>query len=274
MARPSDHAATRRERFFGLHRSGTFVMPNAWDVGSARVLQSLGFAAIATTSSGHAASLGRFDHHVSLDELVEHTTTLVAAVDIPVSVDAERCFADDVDGIVATVDRLAATGVAGLSIEDHDPDAGFDDIRVATARVAAAAVAAHHHGMVLTARADNHFQGVHDLDDTIVRLVAYRDAGADCLYAPGLVDVTEIARVVEEVGAPVNVLARPNGPSVPELAAVGLRRVSTGGALAFAAYGALASAARELLGRGTSTYTDHILAPEDRDAAFTTPPVD
>lgn len=261
--------AARREQFATLHREGTFVLANAWDVGSARLLASLGVDAIATTSSGHAASLGRLDQHVSLDELVAHAAELVAAVDVPVSVDSERCFADDVDAIATTVGRLAATGAAGLSIEDYDPDTGIDEVEVATARVAAAAAAAHEHGLVLTARAENHLYGGTDLDDTIARLVAYRDAGADCLYAPGLVEVDDIARVVAAVHAPVNVLLRPDGPSVHELAEVGVRRASTGGALALAAYGALAAAARELLGPGTSTYTERTLDPDLRDAAFT-----
>lgn len=263
--------AARRATFADLHRDGTFVMPNAWDVGSARILATLGFPAIATTSSGHAATLGRTDQHVSLDELVEHAATLVAAVDVPVSVDAERCFADDTDGIAETVARLDETGAAGLSIEDYDPAGGIDPVDVATERVAAAASAAHAAGMVLTARAENHLYGVDDLDDTIARLVAYRDAGADCLYAPGLVDPADIAKVVTDVGGAVNVLALNAAPSVPELAELGVRRVSTGGALAGAAYGALARAGRELLGPGTTSYLGEVLPTDLRDTAFAAP---
>ncbi|HEX6256519.1 MAG TPA: isocitrate lyase/phosphoenolpyruvate mutase family protein [Euzebyales bacterium] len=267
----NDPEALRR-RFARLHDEGLFVMPNAWDVGSARVLASLGFAAIATTSSGHAASLGRADQLVTLDELVDHATALATAVDIPVSIDAERCYADRPQAIAANVSRLAETGAAGLSIEDYDPRHGIDPLTTATARVAVAAAAAHDHGMVLTARAENHLYGRDDLDDTIRRLLAYRDAGADVLYAPGLDDIDRIARVVEETGGAVNVLLLSSGPSVPELEAVGVRRVSTGGALAFAAYGALAAAARALRAEGTAAYSRAALSAADRRAALTLAP--
>ena len=263
-----DDISARRERFAALHEAGTFVMPNAWDIGSARVLVAVGAPAIATTSSGHAASLGRSDQQVDLDELVAHASALVAAVDVPVSIDAERCYADTPEGIADVVARLASTGAAGLSIEDYDPATGIDPVDVAVTRVAAAAEAAHTHGMLLTARAENHLYGAGGLDDTIARLIAYRDAGADCVYAPGLADLADIARVVTETGAPVNVLALPHGPAVPELAAVGVRRVSTGGALAFAAYGALAAGARELLSTGTSDYIRGALTADDRRAGF------
>lgn len=260
--------ATSRRAFPQLHAEGTFVMPNAWDVGSARILAILGAPAIATTSSGHAASLGRPDQSVTLDELVAHTAALVAAVDVPGSIDAERCFADGPDQLAANVARLASTGAAGLSIEDYDPRTGIEDIEVATERVAIVARAAHDNEMLLTARADNHLYGIDDLDDTIRRLTAYRDAGADCVYAPGLTDLDDIARVVVETAAPLNVLAHPGGPTVPQLAEVGVRRVSTESALAFAAYGALAAAARELLSDGTYSYSPGIVTAEDQRAAF------
>ena len=237
----------RRERFRAMHRDGLFVMPNAWDIGSARLLASIGFQAIATTSSGHAASLGRADQEVSRAELLAHVEALVGAVDLPVSVDAERCFADDPSGVAETVELIAAAGAAGCSIEDYDPATdSIDAIDVATERVAAASEAAREHDMVLTARAENHLHGIFDLADTIERLLAYRAAGAECLYAPGLVDRGQIEQLVKAVDAPVNVLAMRAGPSVPELAALGVRRVSTGGALARVAYGALIAAAREL----------------------------
>jgi 2-methylisocitrate lyase-like PEP mutase family enzyme len=233
--------------FRDLHDGGLFVMPNPWDVGSARLLASLGFPALATTSSGHAASLGRADQQVTLDELVDHAAAIVAAVDVPVNVDAEHLFSPDVAGIAAVVRRIAATGAAGLSIEDYDPAAGsIEPVGVAAERVAAAAEAARREGLVLTARAENLLYGAGDLDDTIARLVAYRDAGADVVYAPGLVDLAEIATVVAEVGIPVNVLALPRAPSIAELAAAGVARVSTGGALARAAYGELERRAKEL----------------------------
>ena len=243
-------------------------MPNAWDVGSARILASLGFEAIATTSSGHAASLGRMDQRVALEEMLTHVRALVDAVEVPVSVDAERCFADDADGVAATVEMLADTGAAGISIEDYDPGFGIEPANVAAERVAAAAEVAKSNGMVLTARAENHLYGIEDLDDTIARLIAYRQAGADVLYAPWLADIGDIERVVTETAAPVNVLARFDGPGVPELADIDVRRVSTGGALAFAAYGAMTTAARELLSEGTSTYIGRGLSMDDRRAAF------
>jgi 2-methylisocitrate lyase-like PEP mutase family enzyme len=243
-------------------------MPNAWDVGSARILGSLGFPAIATTSSGHAASLGRMDQQVTLDELLTHVRALVDSVDCPVSVDAERCFADDFAGVAHTVEMLAATGAAGVSIEDYDPGAGIDSLEVAARRVAAAAEVTREAGMTLTARAENHLYGIEDLEDTIARLKAYRQAGADVVYAPGLSAIDDITRVVLATEAPVNVLAGADGPNVAVLAKAGVRRVSTGGALAFAAYGALAVAGRELLSAGTSTYIGRALSMDDRRAAF------
>jgi 2-methylisocitrate lyase-like PEP mutase family enzyme len=258
-----------RAVFRDLHTSGLFVMPNPWDIGSARLLAALGFPALATTSSGHAASLGRRDQQVRRDELLTHAASLAEAVDVPLSVDAERCFTADPAGVGDTVRLIAETGAAGCSIEDYDPATGtIDAIEVATERIAAAVEAAHAHRLVLTARAEHHLYGVDELDATITRLAAYRDAGADVVYAPGLVNLDDIARLVREVGAPLNVLARPDGPSVPELASVGVRRVSTGGALARAAYGRLVSAARELLDIGTSTYANDILTEADLNAAF------
>ena len=262
----------RRQRFARLHDDGLFVMPNAWDVGSARLLASLGFPAVATTSSGHAATLGRLDQEVTRDELLHHATQLIAAVDVPVSVDAERCFATTPNGVAETVELIAATGAAGCSIEDYDPELDrIDPLDAATERVAAAADTARRHGLVLTARAENHLYGVDALGDTITRLQAYRDAGADVVYAPGLTSRAEIERLVSVIDAPLNVLALPDGPSLDELRELGVRRVSTGGALAFAAYGALVSAARELLGSGTSSYAAQGLSGEVRETAFSEP---
>ncbi|HEX7347094.1 MAG TPA: isocitrate lyase/phosphoenolpyruvate mutase family protein [Candidatus Limnocylindrales bacterium] len=259
----------RRERFRDLHREGLFVMPNAWDVGSARLLVSVGFEAIATTSSGHAASLGRADQQVTRDELLGHVEALAASVQVPLSVDAERCFSDDPAGVAETVVLIADAGAAGCSIEDYDPSTdAIDAVDVATERVAAAVEGAHRHGMVLTARAENHLHGIDDLDDTIARLRAYRAAGADCVYAPGLVDPADIKRLVTAVEAPVNVLAMRAGPSVPELAALGVRRVSTGGHLARVAYGALLAAARELQATGTYGYLGSAVSGDDLEAAL------
>jgi 2-methylisocitrate lyase-like PEP mutase family enzyme len=257
------------EDFRELHRAGTFVIPNPWDVPSARLLEQLGFRALATTSSGFAASLGRGDQHVTRDELVAHVATLTAAVKVPVSVDAERGYADDTAGVAATVRLLIDAGAAGVSIEDYDPVSDrIYPVEVAAERIAAAAAECDRDGVVLTGRAENHLYDAGDLDDTIARLAAYRDAGATCLYAPGLSGLDDIARVVREVGAPINVLALRHGPSVPELASAGVRRVSTGGSLAWAAYGALADAAIELRDQGTSTYLDRALPRPLRDAAF------
>jgi len=265
-------AADRRARFHELHaREGIFVMPNPWDVGSARILQSCGFEALATTSAGYAWLLGKDDHQVTRDELVAHVAELAAAVDVPLSVDSERCFSNDAAGVAETVRLLADAGAAGCSIEDWDPETGrIDDPGHSTELVAAAVEAAHDRPdpLVLTARAENHLHGVADLDDTIARLVAYRAAGADCLYAPGLTDPADIAAVVAAVAAPVNVLALPDAPTVAELGALGVRRVSTGSLLASAAYGTLLAGARELLADGSSAYARAGLPRDARSAAF------
>jgi 2-methylisocitrate lyase-like PEP mutase family enzyme len=258
-----------RERFRELHLEGLFVMPNPWDIGSALLLASLGFPALATTSSGHALTLGRKDQQVARDELLAHSAALAAALEVPLNVDAERCFADSPAGVADTVRLIADTGAAGCSIEDYDPvTRNIDHLELAADRVAAAAEVARAKGLVLTARAENHLYGVDDLDDTIARLRAYREAGADVADAPGLVELEDIARVVREVEAPVNVLSRPQGPSIPELESVGVRRVSTGGALAKAAYGSLVRAARELREAGTSHYAASALSDADLESAF------
>jgi 2-methylisocitrate lyase-like PEP mutase family enzyme len=254
--------------FRELHeREQLFVMPNPWDVGSARLLASLGFEALATTSAGFAWSLGKADQTVTRDELVAHVRALAAATPLPLNVDSERCFPDEPGGVAETVALLAEAGAAGCSVEDYDPGRdAIEDVEVAAARVREAADAAN--GLVLTARAENHLHGVDDLDDTIARLEAYRDAGADVVYAPGLADLEQIASVVEAVGVPVNVLALPHGPSVAELASVGVRRVSTGGALARAAYGALLAAAQELQEQGTSRYAEQGAPRDALQSAF------
>jgi 2-methylisocitrate lyase-like PEP mutase family enzyme len=252
-------ADDRRARFRELHaREQLFVMPNPWDLGSARMLAALGFEALATTSAGFAWSLGKADQQVTRDELVAHVAAIAAATPLPLNVDSERCYPELPGGVAETVRQLAAAGAAGCSIEDYNPETrGMDDVGLAAQRVAEAAEAAHalDSAMVLTGRCENHIRGVTDLDDTIARLVAYRDAGADCVYAPGLATPEEIRAVVEAVEAPVNVLALRIGRPVGELAELGVRRVSTGGALARAAYGAFLEAARELRDSGTSTYT-------------------
>jgi 2-methylisocitrate lyase-like PEP mutase family enzyme len=260
----------RRTRFFELHaRPDVFVMPNPWDAGSAKLLAGAGFDALATTSAGFAWSQGRDDYGVTRDELVEHVRVVAAATDLPLNVDSERCFSDHLDGVAETVRLLHSAGAAGCSIEDWNGPAGvIDPIDVAAERVAAASRAADIDGdrLVLTARAENLLHGVADLDDTIARLIAYRDAGADCVYAPGLSTTEQIREVVDAVGVPVNVLAWPSGPSVPEIGEAGGRRVSTGGSLASTAYGALMVGARELIETGTSTYLSTRLLAGDRAA--------
>ena len=246
-------------------------MPNPWDVGSARLLETSGFEALATTSAGFAWSIGKRDQSVTRDELVAHVATLVATTSVPLNVDSERCYPDDPGGVAETVALLAAAGAAGLSIEDYDPATGaMDDVEVAAQRVAEVADAAHQLSdpLVVTGRAENHIRGVDDLDDTIKRLIAYRDAGADAVYAPGLSDLDQIARVVEAVGIPVNVLALPGGPSTAELASVGVRRVSTGSLLAGAAYVALIAGARELITDGTSRYAESAVPRDVLKDAF------
>ncbi len=265
-------AAERRARFRELHaREQLFVMPNPWDIGSARILASLGFEALATTSAGFAWALGKLDTQVTRDELVDHVAQLAPATDLPLNVDSERCFPDDPGGVAETVRLLGEAGAAGCSIEDWNPDTGrIEDVALAVERVAEAAEAARTFDppLVLTGRAENHLHGVDDLDDTIARLVAYRDAGADCLYAPWLATAEQISAVVDAVAMPVNVLAVPATPPIPELARLGVRRVSTGSLLAGAAYGALAAGARELQGDGTSTYATARLSEDDKQAAF------
>jgi 2-methylisocitrate lyase-like PEP mutase family enzyme len=263
---------SNRARFRALHaREQLFVMPNPWDVGSARLLESCGFEALATTSAGFAWSIGKADQGVSRNELVGHVASLAVATSLPLNVDSERCYPDEPGGVVGTVELLADAGAAGLSIEDYDPATGsIDDVEEAAARVAIAAEAAHRLAdpMVLTGRAENHIRGVHDLDDTIARLIAYRDAGADVLYAPGLSDLDQIAAVIKAAGVPLNVLALPHGPTVADLASIGVRRVSTGGALARAAYGALLAGAVELRADGTSSYAAGAIPCDELEAAF------
>ncbi len=245
--------------FLELHRPGNpLLLPNPWDQGSARLLASLGFKALATTSSGYAATLGRLDGSVSRDEALAHAAAVVAATDLPVSADLENCFADEPDGVARTVALAVEAGLAGCSLEDFtggesDP---IYDIGLAAERVAAAAEAAHAGPvrLVLTARAENYLHRRPDLADTITRLQAYQAAGGDVLYAPGLTSLADIRQVVAAVDVPVNVLAVAGAPSVGELAEAGVSRVSVGGAFAFAALGALVDAATELRDQGTYGY--------------------
>ncbi len=259
----------KAELFRELHRGpGPLLLPNPWDAGSAKLLASLGFTALATTSSGFAATLGRLDGSVTRDEALAHAAAIVAAVGVPVSADLENGFADDPEGVAETVRLAAGTGLAGCSVEDFTRRAGelIYDRGLATARVAAAAeAAAAAGGLVITARSENYLHGRFDLADTIGRLQAYQEAGADVLYAPGLTRLDDIREVVRSVDRPVNVLALPSGPTVPELASAGVSRVSVGGAFAFAALGAVIEAARELMERGSYGFLAR--ASEGRTAA-------
>jgi 2-methylisocitrate lyase-like PEP mutase family enzyme len=242
---------TMAEQFLSRHVRGTpLLQPNAWDAGSARILASLGFGAIATTSSGFAATLGRRDGGVTRDEALTHAAALVAAVDVPVAADLENCFADDPAGVAETIRLAAQTGLAGASVEDWSGTEIYA-ASLAAERVAAAAEAAHAAGIVLTARAENLIHGRLDLADTIARLQAFQDAGADVLFAPGLKALDDVRRVVSSVDRPVNVLVGPGRPSVAELAEAGVARISVGGTLAFVAYAALVAAAVELRDGGT-----------------------
>jgi 2-methylisocitrate lyase-like PEP mutase family enzyme len=253
--------------FLDLHVPGQpLLIPNPWDAGSARVLAALGFQALATTSSGFAATLGRPDMSVTRDEAIEHAAAIVAAVDVPVSADLENGFADDPHGVAKTVKKAAAVGLAGCSIEDHTQRA--DDpiypMTLAVERIEAAVEAAGHH-VVITARCENYLHGRPDIADTVARLQRYQQAGAHVLYAPGVTVAADIRTLVSAVDRPVNVLALAGAPPVAELAELGVARISVGGAFAFAALGALVDAGRELLDHGS--YGFWAQAKAGRDAA-------
>ena len=242
---------TSTDRFRALHADGIFVMPNPYDLGSARLLAALGFSALASTSGGFAATLGRLDMQTTRDELLAHVGPLAAATDLPLNVDSERCFADDAAGVTQTVELLADAGAAGCSIEDWNPVTNaIDPVEVAVERVGAAAAGAARSGLVLTARCENHLHGVDNLDDTISRLRAYVAAGAEVVYPPGLIDIGQIAQVVKAAGVPVNILIRPGGPSVEQLGGAGVRRVSTGSLLSKISLGAMVAAAEKLRDAG------------------------
>lgn len=248
-------AAEKRTRFRTLHERGCFVIPNPWDVGSARMLQALGFPALASTSSGFAWSTGRLDNQVPLDDMLAHLTSLCAATDLPLNADFENGYADAPEGVAANVRRALDAGVAGLSIEDmsHEPGKPLYDTALAVERVKAAraAIDAEGTGAVLVARAEGLLIRQMDLSQTLDRLVLLADAGAHCLYAPGLRTAEEIAAAVKAVAPlPLNVLMMAPGLSVTELADLGVRRISLGGALARAAWRGFLKAAREIAGTG------------------------
>lgn len=252
--------AEKAARFLELHREERpLLLANAWDVGSAKLLASLGYHALATTSSGYAASLGCLDYGVTREESLGHAAALVAANNVPVSADLEDCFAVDAAGVAETVRLALDAGLAGCSIEDWDPRGQrLYDVGEAAERVAAAAEAAHAGDvhLVLTARAENYLRANLDLGDTIARLQAYQAAGADVLYAPALDRPEDLCELLAAVERPVNVLARQGTPPVAELAEIGVKRISVGGGFAFAAYGAAVQVASELMSDGTYSFTD------------------
>ena len=248
--------AQKARRFLELHRGETpLLLANAWDRGSAKLLASLGFDALATTSSGFAATLGRLDGAAGREETMGNAAEIVAASELPVSADLENGFADDPAGVAETVGLAIDAGLAGCSIEDYtgDDQAPIYELAAAVERIEAAAEVAHSGPvpLVLTARAENYLHGRADLADTIARLQAYAEAGADVLYAPGPTDLEQLRAIVTSVELPVNVLVRPGAPSVAELASLGVSRISVGGAFAFAALGAVVAAAGELREQGT-----------------------
>ena len=229
--------------FQALHAGEPFVLPNPWDAGSARVLEAIGFKALATTSSGFAFTLGRLDGSVTLDEVVAHTAAVDQATDLPLSVDLENGYGPDPESAALAITLVAGAGAVGGSIEDYDPAGRMYELRHAAERIAAAAEAVRGLGFpfMLTARAENHIRGNPDLADTVTRLQAYEEAGADVLYAPGLRSAEEIRAVCQAVAKPVNVLAVPE-LSLAEIVAAGAQRVSVGGALTWVALAAMADA--------------------------------
>ena len=266
---PVTGATGKVAKFRALHVPGRpLLMPNPWDAGTAKLLASLGFQALATTSSGHAGTLGRLDGSVSRDEVLAHAASIVEAVEVPVSADLENGFADDPGAVAATVRAALDTGLAGCSIEDYTggPDPRIYEVALAAERVAAAVDAADA-GLVLTARAENFIRGNPDLADTITRLQAYQQAGADVLYAPALSSIDDVRSVITSVDRPVNVLVWPGLPPVAELAEAGVARISVGGAFSYVALAALTRAARELLDHGSYGFAE--LVGEGRRQAMT-----
>ena len=250
------HATDRTRVFRQLHESGCFVIPNPWDLGSARVLVQLGFKALATTSSGLAWSMGRSDNALSLGDVLAHIGSIAHAVDVPVNADFEGGFAIDPAAVAVNVSAATATGVAGLSIEDStgDPLSPLFEFSLAVERIRAArsAIDGTGSGVFLTARSEGFIVGRPDLVETIRRLTAYAEAGADCLYAPGIRSASEIAAVVGAVAPkPVNVLVGADFTTVTELARMGVRRISVGGALARTAWSGFLQAAKEISDHGT-----------------------
>ncbi|HXB22665.1 MAG TPA: isocitrate lyase/phosphoenolpyruvate mutase family protein [Candidatus Solibacter sp.] len=263
--------------FRALHeRSRAFIIPNPWDIGTARLLAHLGFEALATTSMGYAFSAGQRDNTIGRQEMMGHVAAIASATDLPVSADLENGFGDAPEMVAETIRLAAAAGVAGGSIEDSTgrPDHPIYELGHAVERVRAAVAAARAlpFAFTLTARAENYLHGRPDLSDTIKRLQAYQEAGADVLYAPGLSTKEDIAAVVGSVDRPVNVVMGLRGVplSLTALSAIGVRRVSVGSALARAALGAFLRAAREMREHGTFAFAEEAVSPREISAIFKT----
>ena len=267
--------ADKGRRFQALHQGpGAFVIPNPWDTGSARLLAMLGFEALATTSAGYAFTLGLCDNQVGRDPMLAHVADLVAATDLPVSADLENGFADEPEAVAETIRRAAAAGLVGASIEDAsgNPDDPIYRRDLAVERVRAAAEVARSlpFPFMLTARAENFLFGRKDLGDTIARLQAFQEAGANVLYAPGLTSRDEIETIVRAVDLPVNVLMGMAGVrlTVAELSALGVKRISVGSSFARAALAGFLRAAREVKERGSFTYGDDAIGFKDISDLF------
>jgi len=261
--------------FNALHeRSGCFIIPNPWDVGTARLLSSLGFEALATTSAGFAFSLGRRDGAVSRDETLTHASDIVSATQLPVSADLENGYDDKPEGVAETIQLAAEVGLVGASIEDatgqpDEPIYGFE-LAIERVKAAAEAVQALNIPFILTARAENFLHGRPDLDDTIRRLQAFQEAGADVLYAPGLISREDIAAVVRSVDRPVNVIMGMKSVrlTVPELAEIGVKRISLGSSLSRVALGGFLRAVREMTENGSFTFADDTVSFGELTAMF------
>jgi 2-methylisocitrate lyase-like PEP mutase family enzyme len=250
--------ADKRVTFRNMHQSGCFVLPNPWDAGSARALAHLGFKAVASTSAGFAWSIGKADNRVTLEDVVQHLATLCEAVDLPVNADFEGGFAHKAEKVGINVARAVKTGIAGLSIEDSTGDAAKPlyerGLAIERIKAARAAIDADNSGVLLTGRCEGFLVGQDDLNMVIERLKAYAEAGADCLYAPGIKTRDQISAVVKAVHPkPVNLLIGASGLSVKQAEDLGVRRISVGGSLARAAWAGFMRSAREMAEQGTFT---------------------
>lgn len=267
--------AEKGKVFRELHeRAGAFIIPNPWDIGTARLLAHLGFEALATTSAGYAFSVGQRDNTIDRDEMMAHVAEIVSATNLPVSADLENGYGDSPELVAKTIGLAAAAGLAGCSIEDmaSHPDRTIYEMELAVERIRAAAETARAlpFEFTLTARAENYLVGRPDLKDTIKRLQAYEEAGADVLYAPGLTRREDIASVVSSVGRPVNVVMGLHGVqlSLKELSEIGVKRISVGSALSRVALGAFLRAAQEMQTHGTFTFADEAVSYRELSGMF------